>query len=59
MMGTREKLRGAWEFDALTRGRRLSRWKAGRAARWKRQFWKRAHQRAREALTQGPAHGAA
>jgi hypothetical protein len=50
MMGTREKLRGGWEFDALTRGRRMSRWKAGKAARWKRQFWKRVRRRKREEL---------
>jgi hypothetical protein len=50
MMGTREKLRGGWEYDALTRGRRMSRWKAGKAARWKRQFWKRVRRQKREEL---------
>lgn len=47
MMGTREPLRGGWEYDALTRGRRRTHWKAGKVARWKRQFWKRTRKQAR------------
>jgi len=47
MMGTREKLRGGDEYDALTRARRFFDWQPGHAASIKRRFWKRARKVAR------------
>lgn len=41
MMGTREPLRGGNEHDALTRGKRWHRWRAGVRGLVKRGFWKR------------------
>jgi hypothetical protein len=50
MMGTRERLRGGDEYDALTkRGRRILKifQRPGIAAKAKRRFWKRARKQAR------------
>ena len=51
MMGTRERLRGGEEFDALTKkARRIHRSRAGKVAVAKRPFWRRVRRETREAL---------
>ena len=48
MMGTREKLRGGNEWEALSRrSRRLVRFAPGIVQSVKRQFWKRVRKRAK------------
>jgi hypothetical protein len=49
MMGTRQRLRGGIEYDALTRFRRRIRLRQSEVARAKRQFWKRTRKEARSA----------
>jgi hypothetical protein len=52
MMGTREKLIGGGECDALSRrARRVHRWVAGEVAKIKAKFWRRTRRNARLAIT--------
>ena len=44
MMGTREKLVGGDEVDALTIAKRFYHWKPGQRKKVKRKFWKRIRQ---------------
>jgi hypothetical protein len=56
MMGHREELKSGDEYDALTRGKRYHRFRAGTRQKIKRQFNKRQRREARDDLNQWMAY---